>query len=104
MRHVGYVTATLAALAAGSAWAADNHTRSDVNAAVSDSEISRQVASDLIKDTAVGPYGVRVESRDGMVHMSGSVGSINDWMKADEDARNVEGVAGVQNDLSVLIR
>jgi osmotically-inducible protein OsmY len=99
MRHIGYVAAGLAAscaLAAGTAWA---H-----NAGSGDTQISREVASDLIKDTALGPYGVQVRSHDGRVEMTGSVLTARDWNKAAEDARNVEGVGEVQNNLSILTR
>ena len=105
MKHIGYVAATLAAscaLVAGSAWA--DGASSSVNRSANDRDISREIASDLIKDTAVGPYGVWVKSRNGVVQLTGSVGTVNDWKKANRDARNVDGVAEVQNDLSVLIR
>lgn len=76
--------------ATGSAWAAPD---------------SKQVATQILKDAAVGPYGVRVRTTaDGVVHLTGSVISIRDWKTAESTARDVSGVTGVQNDLSVLVR
>src|SRR5689334_18352706 len=104
MRHIGYVAAGLAAsclLIAGNAWSASSRSGRDEP---TDNQISKDIASDLIRDTAVGPYGVWVHSRDGMVELTGSVATIKDWQKASEDARSAEGVEGVQNDLSILMR
>src|SRR5215467_12852309 len=104
MKHIGYVATGLAAscvLIAGNASAASTSSGRDEP---TDNQISRQIASDLVRDTAVGPYGVWVHSRDGMVALTGSVATLKDWQKASEDARNAEGVEGVQNDLSILMR
>lgn len=87
-----FVTAVglLCAFAAGGAWAAPD---------------SKQVASEILRDAAVGPYGVRVRTtRDGVVHLTGSVVSIRDWNAADAVARDASGVTGVQNGLSILVR
>jgi osmotically-inducible protein OsmY len=98
MRHTRYIGTALAlscALAAGGAWASTS---------ANDHDISREVVSDLYKDVAVGPYGLRVHTRDGVVRLSGSVGTERDWRRAEQEARNTAGVAAVQNDLTVLIR
>ena len=100
MKHIRLVTTTVAltcALATSGAWAAQND-------AARDRAISREVANDLIKDVAIGPYGIRVRSRDGVVYLSGSVGTVRDWKVAAQEARGTAGVTAVQNDLSVLIR
>ena len=104
MRHIGYVAASLAAscvLVAGNASAAS---ASSGRSEPSDTQISRDIASDLIRDTAIGPYGVWVRSRDGMVELRGAVATVKDWKRAEEDARNAEGVDEVQNNLSILVR
>jgi hyperosmotically inducible protein len=92
MKHIFAVSVALSCVfAAGSAWA--------------DVASSKQVATEILKDTAVGPYGVRVRTtQDGVVHLSGSVITIRDWKTAEADARDASGVTGVQNDLSVLVR
>ena len=103
MKHIRYVATTIAlSCAFGTGWA--NSANTSVNPPVKDSSISRQLTTQLLHDTAVGPYGVRVIAQNGFVRLSGSVGTVRDWKKADEVARNTDGVADVQNDLSILIR
>ncbi|HTU61958.1 MAG TPA: BON domain-containing protein [Polyangiales bacterium] len=99
MKHFFATTVALScAFAAGSAWA-------DAANVSTDAPSSRQIASEILKNTAVGPYGFRVRTTsDGVVHLTGSVISIQDWKTADADARNASGVAGVQNNLSILVR
>ena len=98
MKHTRYIGTALAlscALATGGAWAATS---------TNDHDISRQVVNDLYRDVAVGPYGLRVRTRDGVVRLSGSVGTERDWRTAERQAREAPGVTAVQNDLTVLIR
>ena len=105
MIRTRYVASTLAlscALAATSAWADAANTSQ--SSARDDNIASKQLATELLQDVAPGPYGLRVQNRNGYVRLSGSVGTVRDWMKADEIARNAAGGAEVQNDLSVLNR
>lgn len=99
MRKIFATTLALACgVAAGAAWA-------DVANTTADLPNSRQLASDILKEAAVGPYGIRVRStRDGVVHLSGSVQTIRDWRAAEREARDGSGVTDVQNDLSILVR
>ena len=99
MKPIFAMTVAVAcAFGAGSAWA-------DVASTTGDAPSSKALAGEILKDTAVGPYGVRVRTtRDGVVHLSGSVITIRDWKTAEADARDASGVTGVQNDLSVLVR
>lgn len=104
MIRTRYVISTLAltsALAASSAWADAAYTNS---AARDDNVSSKQLATELLQEVAPGPYGLRVQARNGYVRLSGTVATVNDWMKADETARNAAGGAEVQNNLSVMIR
>jgi len=39
-----------------------------------------------------------------MVELRGAVATVKDWKRAEEDARNAEGVDEVQNNLSILVR
>ena len=99
MKQILATTVALSCVfAAGSAWADAANTSGDAPS-------SKQVASEILKDAAVGPYGVRVRATpDGVVHLTGSVISIRDWKTAEATARDTSGVTGVQNDLSVLVR
>ena len=101
MKHIGPVVVALTfAFAAGSAWADVANVSSE-----SPNRLSKEVAKEILSNAAVGPYGVRVRtSRDGMVHLTGSVIYIRDWKQADEDARDVAGATDVQNDLTIMVR
>lgn len=88
------------AFAAGSAWADAANVSTDTPAAS-----SKQIATEILRNTAVGPYGIRVRTtRDGVVHLTGSVIAIRDWKTAEADARDASGGASVQNNLSILVR
>ncbi len=105
MSRIRYLVATVAlssALAATSAWADAENTNTRAPAG-DHNATSRQIATELLQDVAPGPYGLRVQARNGSVRLSGSVASIRDWKKADEVARNAD-AGEVQNDLSILIR
>jgi osmotically-inducible protein OsmY len=93
IRTLGAAFALTCALTAGGAQAADD-----------DRGISRQLASDLYKEVAVGTYGLRVRTLNGIVRLSGSVGTIRDWRIAQRMAEDAAGGADVQNDLNVVIR
>lgn len=99
MKHFFVTSIALSCtLAAGSAWA-------DVANVTGDAPSSKQVAREILQDTGVGPYGIRVRTTpDGVAHLTGSVISIDDWKTAEAVARDVSGVTGVQNNLSVLVR
>ena len=88
--------------AASGAWADAANT--STYAARGDNATSKQLATDILQEVAPGPYGLRVQAKNGYVRLSGTVATVNDWMKADATARNAAGGAEVQNDLSVMIR
>ena len=103
MKHIRYVAIAAAlSCALGTAWA--DGANQSVNPPGKDRSIRKDLATQLLRDTAVGPYGIQVMARNGFVRLSGSVGTVRDWKKAQEVARSSDGVAEVQNDLSVLIR
>ena len=103
MKHIRYVAIAAAlSCALGTAWA--DGANQSVDPPSKDRSIRKDLATQLLRDTAVGPYGIQVRARNGFVRLSGSVGTVRDWKKAQEVARSSDGVAEVQNDLSVLIR
>ncbi len=105
MIRTRYVTSTLAltcALAAGSVWADAENTA--VTGVRDENVASKQLATELLQEVAPGPYGLRVQARNGYVRLSGTVATVNDWMKADATARSAAAGADVQNNLSVMIR
>jgi hypothetical protein len=87
---LGAAFALAGALATGSASAAD--------------DLSRQLANDLYKEVAVGPYGLRVRAINGVLRLTGSVGTVRDWQVAQRMATDAAPGADIRNDLNVVIR
>ena len=105
MTRTGYVS-TIAALAcavtATTAWA--DAAETGVTATRDHNVTSKQIATELLREVCPGPYGLRVQSRNGYVRLSGSVATARDWKKAEQTARDAVGETEVRNDLSILIR
>ena len=66
-----------------------------------DSVITAKVKAQLANDDLLKSFQIGVESRKGIVQLSGFVNSQNAVDKAGEIARGVEGVTSVRNDLIV---
>jgi hyperosmotically inducible protein len=68
---------------------------------IDDSVITTKIKSLLAKDDLLKSFEVRVETRKGIVQLSGFVSSQQIADKAGEIAGSVAGVASVKNDLIV---
>jgi osmotically-inducible protein OsmY len=68
---------------------------------VDDSVITTKVKSQLAADDFLKSFQISVETRKGIVQLSGFVDSQNAVNKAGQIARDVGGVTSVQNDLIV---
>lgn len=68
---------------------------------VDDAVITTKVKAAMVSEPTLKTSDVKVETVKGTVHLSGFVGSKTEADKAAEVARNVKGVAAVQNDISV---
>ena len=68
---------------------------------VDDSVITTKVKTQLAADEMLKAFQVSVETRQGVVELSGSVNSQNAKDKAGQIARGVDGVKSVQNALTV---
>ena len=68
---------------------------------VDDSVITTKVKSLLAKDDFLKSFKISVETRKGIVQLSGFVGTQDAVNKADQIARGVGGVKSVRNDLIV---
>ena len=66
---------------------------------IDDSVITTKVKSLLVADDFLKSFEIGVETRKGIVQLSGFVGSQNAVDKAGEIARSVKGVKSVKNDL-----
>jgi osmotically-inducible protein OsmY len=85
------------ALAASGAWA--DETKS--GQPVTDSVITTKVKAELAKDDETKARHIKVHTKNGVVHLSGSVDSSAEKSKAEQDAQAVEGVTQVENSLKV---
>ncbi len=68
---------------------------------IDDSVITSKIKTQLASDDFLKSFQIRVESRKGIVQLSGFVDSQNAVDKAGQIARGVEGVKSVKNDLIV---
>lgn len=67
----------------------------------SDAEIARAVRAEIAADSQLNPFLVTVDTRDGVVTLSGRVPAADDRVRAERLARGVAGVRGVINLLEV---
>ena len=68
---------------------------------VDDSAITTKIKAQLANDDFLKSFQISVESRQGIVQLSGFVNSKEAVNKAGQIARGVEGVKSVENDLIV---
>jgi osmotically-inducible protein OsmY len=68
---------------------------------IDDSVITAKIKTQLANDDFLKSFQISVESRKGIVQLSGFVNSRNAADKAGQIARGVEGVKSVRNDLIV---
>src|SRR5687768_12479090 len=96
MRHLRELTLFVCLFCVMQAAAADPQT-----GAVSDDALSAKVKSALATDNTLKARDIEVETRDGVVQLSGFVDSEDARSAAVLRARSVSGVAEVRNDLSI---
>jgi hyperosmotically inducible protein len=72
-----------------------------VGAVIDDSAITAQVKAKLVGDPTTDAYKIEVETRNGVVQLSGFVDSADSRSRAGEIARGVNGVRDVRNDLEL---
>lgn len=94
------VAAATCALAAAGVFAADTDTAKSDHP-VKDSYITTKVKAELAKDSATKAHNIKVTTKDGVVALSGMVGSKAEKEKAETDARGIKGVQDVNNGLEV---
>jgi len=97
IKHSLIAPLALCALLASGVTVAD--TKSDQP--VADSAITTKVKAELSKDKATQARNIKVTTKDGVVTLSGTAGSVAEKQKAEQDASNVKGVVGVTNTLEV---
>jgi hypothetical protein len=78
--------------------------REDKGATFEDSVITQRVSSALGRDPLLMQMHITVQTREGVVHLTGFVDSMSQLERAALLARRVEGVSGVKNAIRVAIR
>ena len=78
----------------------NNKPSQNPNGAVGDAIITAKVKSAIIKD-ALGATGINVDTKSGVVALRGSVKTAADKAKAEADAKSMQGVTKVVNQLAV---
>jgi osmotically-inducible protein OsmY len=69
-----------------------------------DGTITTKVKADLLASKDVKSAHIHVQTRQGIVWLSGTVPSADDKAAAEDVAQNVSGVAGVKNHLKVMVQ
>lgn len=68
---------------------------------MSDTAITAKVKSALLADQTTSGFAIQVETKDGVVQLSGFVDSATEKERAGEIASGIEGVKDVKNDIRV---
>jgi osmotically-inducible protein OsmY len=68
-----------------------------------DNDIRRDVLQELDSDPKIASRDIAVSVRDGVVTLAGFVRSFGEKSQAEADARRVEGVVGLANDIEVRL-
>lgn len=97
-RNVGLVACLMVAAPLVTSCASEQRTAGQT---VDDATITAKVKSQLLADADVSGLNVNVTSYRGQVQLSGYVDDTNQRTKAEQIARNTEGVKSVSNDLIV---
>jgi hyperosmotically inducible protein len=71
---------------------------------VTDTVITTKVKTELARDKSTKATDINVETKDGIVMLDGSVSSMAEKQKAEADARSVDGVRDVKNNLRVAAK
>lgn len=66
-----------------------------------DRHLAERVLESIKQDASLRAYEINVTARDGVVHLGGIVDVLAEKMRAEEMAARVDGVAAVENDLTV---
>jgi osmotically-inducible protein OsmY len=100
MKRLVWVLAIVVALTAGVVPGAVGQDRT-IGERVDDARITAQLKTKLTADRAKNLVNINVDTRDGVVHLKGTVPTDQDRMEAERVARGTKGVREVRNDLVV---
>ena len=97
------VSLVAGALLSGAAFAAGDKMEK-AGKAVDDTWITTKVKADLVKDKSTKAHEITVNTKAGVVVLTGIVGSAAEKAQAEKDARSVKGVVDVENQLTVAAK
>jgi osmotically-inducible protein OsmY len=100
MKRLVWALAVLIAVTTGVVPAAVAQDRT-IGERVDDARITAQLKTKLTADRAKNLININVDTRDGVVHLKGTVPTDQDRMEAERIARDTKGVREVRNDLVV---
>lgn len=89
------------ALVLGLAGCASSGTGQKTGAYVDDAWITTKVKSEMVADSDVKAHKIDVDTKNGVVTLTGTVESWQEASKAADIARGIKGVTAVENDLRV---
>lgn len=95
------VASVLAFATATSAYATDKHEKSAAVQYVDDVAITTSIKAKHAEDKAVRALSIGVETKNGVVQLSGFTPSATEKVRAEELAKTVAGVKSVKNDIIV---
>jgi hyperosmotically inducible protein len=72
------------------------------SSAASDAWLTTKAKVKLMAEPGLSPFGVNVDTRDGIVSLFGTVGTQDVKTRAGSQVRSISGVKGVENDLQVV--
>jgi osmotically-inducible protein OsmY len=91
----------VAALVLGLAGCASSGTGQKTGEYVDDAWITTKVKSEMVADSEVKAHKIDVDTKHGVVTLTGTVESWQEASKAADIARGIKGVTAVENDLRV---
>lgn len=104
-KHFGQVliAAGIGVATVAPAYAADTmaHAKSEAAQYIDDATVTAHIKAKFAEDKTVGAVNIGVETKDGIVQLSGFSTKAAEKVRAEEIARSVEGVKRVENDIVV---
>jgi hyperosmotically inducible protein len=104
-KHIGpvLIAADIGVASLAPAYAADTmaHTKAEAAQYIDDAAITARIKAKFAEDKTVGAVNIGVETKDGIVQLSGFSTRVAEKARAEEIAHAVEGVKRVENDIII---
>jgi len=96
-----YCAITLLTAMCGLAGCAGSQTQESTGQFVDDSVLTTKVKTALVKDDKVDAVDIQVQTFKGDVQLSGFADSADEKVRAESDAKRIDGVKEVKNDIRI---